>query len=159
MFYFPAYHKFEIRGRLRLIGIGKKDSKVTPLTEENAAELGADILGELIIYTVASLTIFLEYYRQSKQKAEHEETQEDRLDELRKHVLELEAAGDRQRAEISSLTREIHEKLDKMSEELKRVKEKSPAKGPAKVAGLDSRALVLFFGMFSGALIFIMNTS
>ena len=154
---------------MRLIGIGKKGSEVTPLTDHDAVELGADILGELVIYAVASLTIFLEYYRQSKQKHEHEETQEDRLNRLEKNILELEAVGDKQRAEISALTRELHHKIDKLSREHQTAKPQAAnpqaatsvatVKENDKVAGLDAKAVVMFFGMFSAILIFIMKTS
>lgn len=42
------------------------------LTDENAAEVGAEILGEFIMFSIGAVLIYLEYRRQSKNETEKE---------------------------------------------------------------------------------------
>ncbi|KAG8515303.1 Optic atrophy 3 protein [Galemys pyrenaicus] len=55
-----------MRAKMRLLGF-KADS-VKPLNEDAAAELGAELLGELTIFVVACSCLVLEY---SRQQANH----------------------------------------------------------------------------------------
>ena len=48
--------------KMKLLGLGKVVN-VKPLTEEQAVELSADMLGEFIIFFVASVILFSEYKR------------------------------------------------------------------------------------------------
>ena len=67
-----VYHWLEVNFRLRLMGLGKAQS-VEKLSDEMAIELGAEMLGEFIIFTVAAGTLLLEYQRSAKKEAIKEE--------------------------------------------------------------------------------------
>ncbi|NXM79225.1 OPA3 protein, partial [Serilophus lunatus] len=56
---------------------------VKPLNEEAAAELGAELLGEALVFGVGGLCLYLEYLRQAGQSRRREETLERSLAELR----------------------------------------------------------------------------
>ncbi|XP_012589257.1 PREDICTED: optic atrophy 3 protein [Condylura cristata] len=56
------YHWAEMRTKMRLLGF--KSEAVKPLNEDSAAELGAELLGELTIFMVACSCLVLEYRRQ-----------------------------------------------------------------------------------------------
>ena len=101
----------EIKGRMTMMGL-KKPKSTTPLPEERAVELGADILGEFFIYTVASITIAAEYWRHSRKESRHESAQQKKLAKLERSQLEHDLQIDTLRAEVLTLTRQLHHTQD-----------------------------------------------
>lgn len=88
------YHWVEMRAKMRIMGF--RGAAVKPLNEEAAAELGAELLGEAIVFGVGGLCIYLEYARQAGQARRREEEQAAALREM--------AAGlERMRAELDEL--------------------------------------------------------
>ncbi|XP_030331003.1 optic atrophy 3 protein [Strigops habroptila] len=92
------YHWVEMRAKMRLMGF--RGATVKPLNEEAAAELGAELLGEAIVFGVGGLCLYLEYARQAAATRRREEEQaaamrdlRDRLDRLHHEVEAL--AGNR----------------------------------------------------------------
>lgn len=71
------YHWCEVNIKMRLLNLGKP-SAVKPLKEVDAIELGAELLGECIIFTIAAGTIVAEYIRQSRNARADEDMKEDR---------------------------------------------------------------------------------
>ena len=119
-----ACHKVENSGKLHL-GSGKKAPKIARLTDDEAVELGADVWSELVVYSLACLTVYLEHVRLSKNKTKQAETQEERLNRLEEHISELEVVCDKHQTEMSkmtALTMELHRKLDDVSQALKSTK-------------------------------------
>ena len=107
------------------MGSGKKAPKIARLTDDEAVELGADVWSELVVYSLACLTVYLEHVRLSKNKTKQAETQEERLNRLEEHISELEVVCDKQQTEMSkmtALTMELHQKLDNVSQALKSAK-------------------------------------
>ncbi|KAM9168556.1 LOW QUALITY PROTEIN: optic atrophy 3 protein [Mergus octosetaceus] len=87
------YHWVEMRAKMRIMGF--RGAAVKPLNEA-AAELGAELLGEAIVFGVGGLCIYLEYARQAGQARRREEEQAAALREM--------AAGlERMRAELDAL--------------------------------------------------------
>lgn len=74
---FVAYHKLQIFVRMRLMG-SKAPIEVQPLSEEKAVEMGSELLGELILFSVGVGYISYEYFR-SVQKGKHKEDSQDNL--------------------------------------------------------------------------------
>ncbi|GAB0201929.1 optic atrophy 3 protein [Grus japonensis] len=74
------YHWVEMRAKMRLMGF--RGAAVKPLNEEAAAELGAELLGEAIVFGVGGLCLYLEYARQSGQARRREEEQAAALREV-----------------------------------------------------------------------------
>lgn len=75
------------------------------LNESTAIELGAELLGETIIFSVAVLTLALEYYRQSKKASAEAAQLEERWSQVENRIEELEFLTEKQRTEIRELTR------------------------------------------------------
>ncbi|XP_074932457.1 optic atrophy 3 protein [Phalacrocorax aristotelis] len=67
------YHWAEMRAKMRLMGF--RGAAVKPLNEDAAAELGAELLGEAIVFGVGGLCLYLEYARQAGQARRREEEQ------------------------------------------------------------------------------------
>lgn len=73
-----VYHWMEVNFRLRLMGMGKAKN-VERLTEDMAIELGAEMLGEFIIFTVAAGTLLLEYNKSVTKEALKEEREKHQM--------------------------------------------------------------------------------
>ena len=91
---------------MKVLGIGRA-KKVKQLDEEQAVQLGADMLGEIIIFTVGSAVIAAEYMRQVRKDAAKEDKQNDRLSLAEVKIQELGLTIEQQSAEISELNRTI----------------------------------------------------
>ncbi|NWI98143.1 OPA3 protein, partial [Pitta sordida] len=70
-----------MRTKMRLMGF--RGAAVKPLNEEAAAELGAELLGEALVFGVGGLCLYLEFLRQGAQSRRKEEQLEQRLGRLR----------------------------------------------------------------------------
>ena len=56
------YHRAEVTFKMRSLNL-KKPTKISNLSETAAIELGAELLGELVIFTIAAFTVTFEYRR------------------------------------------------------------------------------------------------
>lgn len=92
-------HYLENFVRMRLMGVSGP-TEVQPLKEERAAELGADILGELFLYGTAAGYLTYEYYRSVKKEQDRDNTQDSDIDSLQESL-----------KRVSSEVREMREKL------------------------------------------------
>ncbi|XP_068034132.1 optic atrophy 3 protein [Anomalospiza imberbis] len=81
------YHWVEMRTKMRLLGF--RGATVKPLNEEAAAELGAELLGEALVFGVGGLCLYLEYLRQAGQSRRREELLEQTLGDLRQGLEQL----------------------------------------------------------------------
>lgn len=99
---------------MRLLGLGNI-SQVKPLSEEMAVELAADMLGEAVIFGVASLCLLLEYKRQQRKDANKEDVQNQRLLCLEKQASELTLEIEEQSTRLREIYRILGSKklLDK----------------------------------------------
>ncbi|NXX81358.1 OPA3 protein, partial [Urocolius indicus] len=86
-----------MRAKMRLMGF--RGASVKPLNEEAAAELGAELLGEAIVFGVGGLCLYLEYARQAGQARRRDEEQAAALravrDRLRSLQQQLDALAER----------------------------------------------------------------
>ena len=147
---------------MRLLGLQKpKKDKIQPLSENLAIEMGGEILGEIIIYTIAALTVYLEYYRQTHAKVVHELSQEDRLAALEKNIQELVISVDQQRAELLSLTRQLHSNNSNRKALQKSVSSKITAAKTQRQDSaniVDSRILTIAVGIVAGSLYYFFGS-
>jgi len=79
--------------------------EIPKLNEAMAIELGADLLGEAIIFTVASVILVAEYVRQKDKEAAKEQDRADHLQEIVDKLRECELEASRQDAQLRELTR------------------------------------------------------
>jgi hypothetical protein len=98
------YHWIEVNVKMKLLNLGKP-REVQPLTEAAAVELGAELLGEFVIFCVAASTLTAEYIRQSRKASAEASALEERWNGVESRIEELEYLVNKQNAEIRELTR------------------------------------------------------
>ncbi|KAL0269555.1 UNVERIFIED_CONTAM: hypothetical protein PYX00_007248 [Menopon gallinae] len=89
-----------------LMNLGKPVN-IPPLNEAMAIELGANLLGEGILFAVAAAIVIIEYSRQATKQAAKEQQQEDDMNKLTRQIQELAFETERQQAEIRALYRHV----------------------------------------------------
>ncbi|XP_024133492.1 optic atrophy 3 protein homolog [Oryzias melastigma] len=109
------YHWIEMRTKMRIMGF--RGSTIKRLNEEAAAELGAELLGEAIIFLIGGGCMVLEYSRQAANSRRKEE-------ELNETMISLQT-------QIGELTL-ITETLDAQLREVNRLVLSLPAPAPTK---------------------------
>lgn len=120
------YHWWEVNFRLRMMGLGRA-KHVEPLTEKEAIELGGEMLGEFVVFSIAAVVLVLEYQRSSRKEAAKEERLERELSGLKTKVQEMKTVTDIQESQI----RDLQKSLDFYVQSLKlpKPKEGIPASG------------------------------
>jgi len=69
------YHWAEVKAKMYVMNLGKP-TKVAKLNETMAIELGANLMGELIIFSIAGGCVILEYNRQVTKEAKKEDARQ-----------------------------------------------------------------------------------
>ena len=92
--------------KMWVMNLGKPVT-VPSLNEAMAIELGANLLGEAIIFTVAAAVLVLEYNRQSRKETAKEEARKEELNNLNYTINELYFHAEKQDAQIRELMRMI----------------------------------------------------
>ncbi|CDW54006.1 OPA3 domain containing protein [Trichuris trichiura] len=103
------YHRVDVTKKMIMMGFGKP-AKVPSLTEESAVELGADILGEVIVYSIAATLFTLEYMRTSEKARIKEELLLNRISNLENKISELAMGVERNEAVLRAMERLVHQK-------------------------------------------------
>ena len=103
------YHWLEVNVKMRMLNLGKpKDVK--KLDENAAIDLGADLLGEFIIFGVAAMTLTLEFMRQSRNAAKAAAEQEERWQTVEEKIQTLEQAVEKQNQTFCVMANNMKEK-------------------------------------------------
>ncbi|KAJ1106605.1 hypothetical protein NDU88_004006 [Pleurodeles waltl] len=100
------YHWVEMRAKMRVMGF--RGATIKPLNEEAAAELGAELLGEVIIFTVGGGCMIAEYTRQSMNGKKKEEELSLTLGHLRDQISELSLTVETMDTQLREVTRLVH---------------------------------------------------
>lgn len=109
-----GYHKLEQTVRMRLMGWNKK-IEVKPLSEEAAVNLGAELLGEFVIFSVAVGTLYAEVRRGQAKDRRKEEDQNAKLVMLQEQITELSVELSKQLHENTALSKKVdllHESIN-----------------------------------------------
>ncbi|XP_007430856.1 optic atrophy 3 protein [Python bivittatus] len=96
-----------MRAKMRIMGF--RGAAIKPLNEEAAAELGAELLGEAIVFGVGGLCIFLEYSRQSSNSKKKEDELSSTLLGLQAQVMELTLTVETLDAQLREMNRVLVE--------------------------------------------------
>ncbi|KAL1768949.1 optic atrophy 3 protein isoform X1 [Sigmodon hispidus] len=99
-FFLAVYHWAEMRTKMRIMGFHAEAIK--PLNEAAAAELGANLLGEAIIFGCAGSCLLLEFWRQQSLKRRKEGERLASLRSLRADVDRLEQALDELQVQVQT---------------------------------------------------------
>ncbi|XP_033328146.2 optic atrophy 3 protein homolog isoform X1 [Megalopta genalis] len=105
------YHWAEVKAKMYVMNLGKP-TKVAKLNEAMAIELGANLMGEVIIFSVAGGCLVLEYNRQVAKEAKKEEARLEQIQNFISNIEKLNTIMSKQEAEIQYL-QEAVESLSK----------------------------------------------
>ncbi|XP_054884499.1 optic atrophy 3 protein homolog [Poeciliopsis prolifica] len=100
------YHWIEMRTKMRIMGF--KGASIKPLNEEAAAELGAELLGEAIIFFVGGGCMVLEYSRQAANSRRKEEELNATIVSLQTQIAELSLSTETLDAQLREVNRLLH---------------------------------------------------
>ena len=73
------------------------------MDEDTAIELASEMLGEVIVFVVATATLYFEYRRQCRKDIMKEEKQNDRLTELEEVIVRLQGQMTEQSSQIEQI--------------------------------------------------------
>ncbi|XP_056297091.1 optic atrophy 3 protein homolog [Pseudoliparis swirei] len=97
------YHWVEMRTKMRIMGF--RGSTIKPLNEDAAAELGAELLGEAIIFVIGGGCMLLEYSRQATNARHKEEEQNKTITSLQTQLSEVTLATETLDAQLREMKR------------------------------------------------------
>lgn len=106
------YNWCEVKTKMWAMGLGKPQA-VPKLNDQMAIELGANLLGEFIIFGIGAVILIAEYVRQSAKESMKEQMVIQEKMELQAMLNELAFQAERQDTQIRELTRimaELHSK-------------------------------------------------
>lgn len=93
---------------MRVMGLGKAKD-VQKLNDQMAIDLGAELLGETIIFFIAATTLYVEYQRSSMKDQLKEEEKKQKIRILENRIQELDIVTEQQEARIRELNRLVQE--------------------------------------------------
>ncbi|XP_019716733.1 optic atrophy 3 protein homolog [Hippocampus comes] len=99
------YHWIEMRTKMRIMGF--RGANIKPLNEDAAAELGAELLGETIIFLVGGGCMVLEYTRQAANSRRKEDELNQTLTSLQTQVAELTFTTETLSAQLREVNRQL----------------------------------------------------
>ncbi|XP_053946639.1 putative OPA3-like protein CG13603 isoform X2 [Anastrepha ludens] len=100
------YNWVEVKTKMWALNLGRPVA-VPPLNEAMAIELGANLLGEAIIFVIGAGVLIFEYTRQSSNEAKKQETLRQEKAELALTLAEMGFRLERQDAQIREMTRAL----------------------------------------------------
>ncbi|KOX70376.1 hypothetical protein WN51_04779 [Melipona quadrifasciata] len=108
------YHWAEVNAKMYLMNLSKP-TKVAKLNEAMAIELGANLMGEVIIFSVAGGCLILEYNRQVTKEAKKEEARLQQIQLFTNDIENLNQITSKQESEIQYL----HEVIQEIAKHMK----------------------------------------
>ncbi|KAJ9597264.1 hypothetical protein L9F63_011868, partial [Diploptera punctata] len=102
------YNWCEVQAKMWIMNLGKPVS-VPQLNEQMAIELGANLIGETLIFVMAAGILFMEYSRQARKERGKEESRRDEIQRLNMILEDLYFQSEKQDAQIRELMRSVNE--------------------------------------------------
>ena len=96
----------------KLFGFGKI-TKVKPLTEDDAVNLGSKLIGETLVYGISVSILMYEYNRSSNNEQIKEEKLKYKIATLERKISDYGMITERQETEIKEVRRKMFELEDK----------------------------------------------
>lgn len=87
--------------------MGFRGSTIKPLNEDAAAELGAELLGEAVIFLIGGGCMVLEYSRQSANSRRKEEELNETITNLQTQLAELTLTTETLDAQLREINRQL----------------------------------------------------
>uniref|UniRef100_A0A0A9ZE59 OPA3-like protein CG13603 n=1 Tax=Lygus hesperus TaxID=30085 RepID=A0A0A9ZE59_LYGHE len=101
-----VYNWCEVKMKMWVMNLGKP-VEIPKLNEAMAIELGANLLGETIIFSIAALLLFLEYSRQARKEAAKEAARIEELTNITTAIRDLVDQAEKQDIKLREVIRHI----------------------------------------------------
>ena len=118
IFLYVVYHRLEFHIRMQLMG-HKGKIEVEPLKENAAVDLGAEMLGEVVVFSIGVAVLYAEYRRQKRGENREENKHQENFRNLQSKVEELALCVEKQNKEIEQLNKFLLKIDDKVSKRKK----------------------------------------
>ncbi|KRT83980.1 hypothetical protein AMK59_96, partial [Oryctes borbonicus] len=102
------YNWCEVKTKMWILNLGKPVN-IPVLNEAMAIELGANLLGEGIIFLIAAGILIGEYYRSSVKESKKEAAKKAEMEQLQRTLQELYFTMEKQGTQIKELTRGMYD--------------------------------------------------
>ncbi|CAL1571038.1 unnamed protein product [Knipowitschia caucasica] len=99
------YHWIEMRTKMRIMGF--RGATIKPLNEDAAAELGAELLGETVVFLIGGGCMVLEYSRQAANSRRKEDELNATITSLQTQIAELALTTETLDAQLREFNRQI----------------------------------------------------
>jgi len=101
------YHWCEVKMKMWTMNLGKPVN-IPKLNENMAIELGAELLGEGVIFVTAAAILVFEYVRNSRKETAKEESRNQELSRVQEELKDLYFAKAKQEAQLREVIRFLH---------------------------------------------------
>ena len=101
--FISVYHFYEVKLKMRALNLGRP-VEIPKLNENMAIELGANLLGEGIIVSIAATILIAEYLRLKDIEAAKEQKRKDAIQRICDKLGDLELEARRKNAQLEAMT-------------------------------------------------------
>lgn len=101
------YNWCEVKAKMWILNLGKPVN-IPVLSQEMAIELGANLLGETVIFVIGAGLLIVEYNRQSKKETAKEMKREEEMKHITSTITDLYFTVQRQQTQLREMERLIH---------------------------------------------------
>ncbi|XP_038206653.1 optic atrophy 3 protein homolog [Zerene cesonia] len=106
------YNWCEVKAKMWILNLGKPVN-IPVLSQDMAIELGANLLGETVIFVIGAGLLIIEYNRQSKKEAAKEAKREEEMKHITGTITDLYFTVQQQQTQLREMERLIHSIGDK----------------------------------------------
>jgi len=103
LLFISVYHFYEVKLKMRALNLGRP-VEIPKLNENMAIELGANLLGEGIIVSIAATILIAEYLRLKDIEAAKEQKRKDAIQRICDKLGDLELEARRKNAQLEAMT-------------------------------------------------------
>lgn len=129
IFFLVVYNWVEVKTKMWILNLGKPVN-IPVLNEAMAIELGANILGEAVIFIIAAGILISEYNRSAKKEAAKEAAKKQEIQQIQDTLRELFIQTEEQGAHIRELKRKFYDLETKVYGRRNNEPEKPPPPPP-----------------------------
>ncbi|XP_072929848.1 optic atrophy 3 protein homolog [Epargyreus clarus] len=100
------YNWCEVKAKMWILNLGKPVN-IPVLSQEMAIELGANLLGETVIFVIGAGLLIIEYNRQSKKEAAKEAKREEEMNHITSTITDLYFTVQKQQTQLREMERAV----------------------------------------------------
>ncbi|CAG9789343.1 unnamed protein product [Diatraea saccharalis] len=128
------YNWCEVKAKMWILNLGKPVN-IPVLSQEMAIELGANLLGETVIFVIGAGLLIIEYNRQSKKEAVKEAKKAEEMEHITSTIRDLYFTVQQQQTQLREMERLVHSISDKKPPATPTSKKEPSTQSPQSSAG------------------------